>query len=86
MYCKGWEDVFGIEPLGSPIFHRVNQGIVKILLLFPESKLDPGATQDAGVGSVGVRFQLEEIAKEGDGWWNTKEGFTKMSEDRGMKD
>jgi hypothetical protein len=53
---------------------------------FPKSKLDPDATQDAGVGSIGVWFQLEEIAKESDGWWNTKEGFTKMNEDREMKD
>jgi hypothetical protein len=79
-------NILGIESLGSPIFHRVNQGLVKILLLFSESKLDLGATQDTGVGSVGVWFQLEEIAKESDGRWNTKEGFTKMNEDREMKD
>jgi hypothetical protein len=33
-----------------------------------------------------VWFQLEEIAKESDGRWNTKEGFTKMNEGREMKD
>jgi hypothetical protein len=39
-----------------------------------------------GLAALGVRFQLEEIAKEGDGRWNTKEGFTKMNEDRELKD
>jgi hypothetical protein len=48
--------------------------------------LDPGATQDVGVGSVGVWFQLEEIEKESDGQWNTKECFTKMNEYKEMKD
>jgi hypothetical protein len=33
-----------------------------------------------------VWFQLEEIAKESDRWWNTKEGFRKMNEGREMKD
>jgi hypothetical protein len=86
VHCKGQENIFGIEPLGSPIFHRVNQGVVKILLFFLESKLDPDDTQDAGASSAGVWFPLEEIVKESDGRWNTKEGFTKMNDGREMKD
>jgi hypothetical protein len=75
-----------MKPLGSLVLHRVYQSVVKVLLLFLETKLDPGTTQDVGFGGARVGFQFEEVVEESDGRWNSKESFAKMNKYRKMED
>jgi hypothetical protein len=86
MHYKGQENVLGRKPLSSPILHRVNQGVINILLFFTKMKLDPDTTQDVGTSSVGVWFQSEEVPKESNGRQNSKESFVEMNKHRKMED
>ena len=68
-----------------PIPYR-NQVIVKKFTLKTLAKLDPTATKNIGVITVGLWFQAEKVVKEGKRRRNSKEGFTKMNENGKMKD
>ena len=60
-----------VKSLGSPILHGVKQDT---FLAIP--KLDLGSPKNIRSGGIGLWLQFEIIAKESDGWRNTKEIFT----------
>ena len=49
-------------------------------------KLNPVATKNAGVIAAGLGLQTKEVTKERKRRRNSKESFTKMNENRKMKD
>jgi hypothetical protein len=61
MNSKGKNHISGIKPVGTSILHRINQVIMKELIL---AKLDPAATKNMGVIAAGLGFQTEEVTKE----------------------
>ena len=86
MDSKRRDQIGGIKPVGTPIPHRINQVIVKKLSLKTLVKLNPAATKNTGVFTVGLGFQTKEVTKERKRRGNSKESFTKMNKDRKMKD
>ena len=86
MYGKRRNQIGGIEPISTPIPHKINQVIVKELAFKTLAKLDPAATKNTGVFAVGLRFQTKEVAKKRKRMGNSKESFTEMNENRKMED
>jgi hypothetical protein len=85
VHGKGRRHVAGVEPLGPPVLHQINQGVLKVLLLLVLVELNLAPTQDRGTVGLRVRFKTKEILKESDGRENAKERFTKVHEYRKMK-
>ena len=56
MDSKGRDQIGGIKPVGTPIFYRINQVIVKELALKTLVKLNPAATKNTGVFAAGLGF------------------------------
>jgi hypothetical protein len=50
------------------------------------AKLDPAATMNMGVVTVGLGFQTKEVVKERKGRRNSKESFAKMNKNREIED
>jgi hypothetical protein len=75
-----------IKPVDTPIPHRINQVIIKILNFATPAKLNPTATKSIGIITTGLGFQMKEVAKKREGRRNFKESFTKMNKDRNMED
>jgi hypothetical protein len=50
------------------------------------AKLDPAATENIGVVTAGLGFQMKEVAKERKGRRNSKESFAKVNKNREIKD
>ena len=86
MNGKRRNQVGGIKPVSTPIPHRINQIIVKEFALKTLAKLNPTATKNIGVITAGLWLQAKEVTKERKRRRNSKEGFTKMNENRKMKD
>ena len=76
----------GVKPVGTPIPHRINQFIFKEFALKTLVKLNPIATKNIGVIAAGLWLQVKEVTKERKRRRNSKESFTKMNENRKMKD
>ena len=85
MDSKGRDQIGGIKPVGMPISYRIDQVIVKELVLKTLAKLNPTTTKDAGFFTAGLGFQTKEVTKEGKRGRNSKEGFTEMNKDRKME-
>ena len=83
---KRRNQIGGIKPVGMPIPHRINQVIVKEFALKTLAKLNPTATKNIGVIAAGLWLQAKEVTKERKRRRNSKEGFTKMNENRKMND
>ena len=83
---KGRDQIGSIKPVGTPIPHRINQVIVKEFALKTLAKLNPAATKNIGVITAGLWLQTKEVTKERKRRRNSKESFTKMNENRKMKD
>ena len=86
MNGKRRNQIGGIKPVGTPIPHRINQVIVKEFALKTLAKLNPAATKNIGVIAAGLWLQTKEVTKERKRRRNSKESFTKMNENRKMKD
>ena len=82
---KRRDQIGSIKPIGTPIPYRINQVIVKELALKTLAKLNPAATKNTGVFTVGLGFQAKEVAKERKRRGNSKESFAKMNKDRKVK-
>jgi hypothetical protein len=80
VHSEGRLHVASIEPLGSLVFHRINQSTIKELFLLILMELNPAPTQDRDIVGFRVRLQTEEIAKKSDGRKDAKESFTEMYE------
>jgi hypothetical protein len=74
-----------IEPVSTPIPHRINQVIVKELAFKTLVKLNPIATKTIGVFVAGLRLQMKEVMEERKRRRNSKENFTKMNKNRKME-
>ena len=61
---KGRDQIGSIKPIGTPIFYRINQVIVKELDLKTLAKLNPATAKNAGFFTAGLRFQMKEKAKK----------------------
>ena len=61
---KGRDQIGSIKPVGTPIFYRINQVIVKELALKTLVKLNPTTAKNAGFFAAGLRFQMKEKAKK----------------------
>ena len=61
---KGRDQIGSIKPVGTLIFYRINQVIVKELALKTLAKLNSAATKNTGVFVAGLGFQTKEVAKE----------------------
>jgi hypothetical protein len=68
--------VADIKPLRPLVPHRINKGVLKVLLLLVLMELDPTPTQDRSIVGSRVRFQVKKIMKEGDRRKDAKKGFT----------
>jgi hypothetical protein len=79
MNNKGRNRISGIKLVATPIPHRINQVTIKELIFMTLAKLDPIATKNMGVVTAGLGFQMEKVAKEKRGSWNSKECFAKMN-------
>ena len=86
MYGKRRNQIGGIEPISTPIPHRINQVIVKELAFKTLVKLDPIAAKNIGFFMAGLRLQTKEVAEKRKRRRNSKESFTKMYENRKMED
>jgi hypothetical protein len=86
MNSKRRNHIGGIKPVDTLIPHRINQVIIKELILTTLVKLHPAATKNMGVVTIGLGFQMKEVAKERKGRRNSKESFTKMNKNREMED
>jgi hypothetical protein len=85
MNSKGRLHIASVEPLGSPIFHRINKCILKELFLLILAKLDTTPTKNRSIVGFRVRLQTKEVAKKGNKRGDAKEGFTKMNKNRKVK-
>jgi hypothetical protein len=56
MNSKGRNHIGGIKPVGTPIPHRINQVIIKELIIMTLAKLDLAATKNMGVVTTGLGF------------------------------
>jgi hypothetical protein len=56
----------GVKPLGTPLLHRINNVIVEKEILLALVELNPAATQRRNIITLGVWFQMKEIAKQRD--------------------
>ena len=61
---KGRDQIGSVKPLGTPIFYRIDQVIVKKLNLETLAKLNPTTAKNAGFFAAGLRFQTKEKAKK----------------------
>ena len=86
MDSKGRDQIGGIKPVGTPISYRIDQVIVKELALKTLAKLNPTTTKNTGVFTAGLGFQVKKVTKQRKRRGNFKERFTKMNEDRKVKD
>ena len=86
MNGKRRNQVGSIEPVSRPIPHRINQVIVKEFALKTLAKLNLAATKNIGVIAAGLGLQAKEVMKERKRRRNSKESFTKINENRKMKD
>ena len=64
MYGKRRNKIGGIEPIRTPIPHRINQVIVKELAFKTLAKLDPTAAKNIGFFTAGLRLQTKEVAEK----------------------
>ena len=62
---KGRDQIGSVKPLGTPIFYRIDQVIVKKLNLKTLAKLNPATAKNAVFFATGLGFQTEEKAKKG---------------------
>ena len=85
-YGKRRNQIGGIEPISTPIPHRINQVIVKELAFKTLAKLNPVAAKNIGVFTVGLRLQMKEVTEKRKRRRNSKESFTEMYENRKMED
>ena len=85
MYGKRRDQIGGIEPISTPIPHRINQVIVKELAFKTLVKLNPTATKNIGVFAAGLRLQAKEVMEERKRRRNSKESFTEMNKNRKME-
>ena len=86
MYGKRRNQIGGIEPISTPIPHRINQVIVKELAFKTLAKLDPTAAKNIGFFTTGLRLQTKEVAEKRKRRRNSKESFTEMYKNRKMED
>ena len=86
MYDKRRNQIGGIEPISTPIPHRINQVIVKELAFKTLAKLNPIATKNIGVFTAGLRLQAKEVMEEAKRRRNSKESFIEMYKNRKMED
>ena len=86
MHSKRRNQIGGIEPISTPIPHRINQVIVKELAFKTLAKLNPAAAKNIGVFTTGLRLQTKEVTEERKRRRNSYESFTKMYENRKMED
>ena len=86
MNDKRRNQIGGIEPVSTPIPHRINQFIVKELAFKTLAKLNPAAAKNIGVFTARLRLQTKEVTEERKRRRNSKESFTKMNENGKMKD
>ena len=84
MNDKRRDQIGSIKPLGTPIFDRIDQVIVKKLNLETLAKLNPATAKNAGFFTAGLRFQTKEKAKKRQRR-DSKESFAKMNENRKME-
>ena len=53
---KGRDQIGSVKPVGTPIFYRIDQVIVKKLNLKTLAKLNPATAKNAGFFTTGLRF------------------------------
>ena len=63
MYGKRRNQIGSIEPISTPIPHRINQVIVKELAFKTLAKLNPATTKNTGVFAVGLGFSDERSSE-----------------------
>ena len=85
MYGKRGNQIGGIEPISTPIPHRINQVIVKELAFKTLAKLDPIVAKNIGFFTARLRLQTKEVAEKRKRRRNFKESFTEMNENRKME-
>ena len=56
---KRRNQISGVKPVGTPIPYRINQVIVKELVLKTLVKLNPAATKNTGVFAAGLGFHMK---------------------------
>ena len=82
---KGRDQIGSVKPVGTPIFYRIDQVIVKKLNLKTLAKLNPTTAKNVGFFAAGLGFQAKEVIKQRKRRGNSKESFAKMNKDRNVK-
>lgn len=82
MWLQWWMHVAYVKPLGSPVFHRINQGIGHILTLPVVPELDFGASDYCRSSRIQLWLQLKIVLEQCNRWWDSKKSFTNMEKDR----
>ena len=61
---KGRDQIGSVKPLGTPIFDRIDQVIIKKLNFETLAKLNPATAEGTGFFTAGLGFQAKEKAKK----------------------
>ena len=85
MNDKRRDQIGSVKPLGTPIFDRIDQVVIKKLDFETLAKLNPATAEGTGFLTAGLRFQAKEKAKKRERRRDPKEGFTKMNKNRKME-